>query len=241
MDGRESREAAGEDLAQRSLRDRIVAAAAGLLVSQGRDALTTRAVAAAAGVQAPAIYRLFGDKRGLVDAVAEHGYAAYLSKKQIRPDISDPIKALRSGWDLHVDFGLSNPALYTLMYGEPDAGARSAAAERSEQLLRERVKQLAVAGRLRTTEDRAMNLIRAAARGTVLTLLAMPEVERDDGLPAQAREAIIDAIVADSPVISRPGPEAAAVSLRALLPDVASLTPRERDLLSEWLERIATR
>ncbi|WP_338419811.1 TetR family transcriptional regulator [Streptomyces klenkii] len=33
--------------------------------------MTTRAVAAAAGVQAPAIYRLFGDKDGLLEAVAE--------------------------------------------------------------------------------------------------------------------------------------------------------------------------
>ena len=52
-------------------RNRVVAAAVALLARGGREALTTRAVAAAAGVQAPTIYRLFGDKQGLVDAVAE--------------------------------------------------------------------------------------------------------------------------------------------------------------------------
>ncbi|MBC8122483.1 MAG: TetR family transcriptional regulator, partial [Gemmatimonadaceae bacterium] len=50
------------------VRARIVVAAAGLIDSGGRDAATTRAVAAAAAVQAPTIYRLFGDKRGLLDA-----------------------------------------------------------------------------------------------------------------------------------------------------------------------------
>jgi AcrR family transcriptional regulator len=60
------------------VRARILAAAAALIADGGRDALTTRAVSAAAGVQAPTIYRLFGDKSGLLDAVAELGFAAYL-------------------------------------------------------------------------------------------------------------------------------------------------------------------
>ncbi|MGC5311828.1 helix-turn-helix domain-containing protein [Micromonospora zamorensis] len=41
-------------------RDRIVEAAGRLLAESGRDAVTTRVVSAAAGVQPPAIYRLFG-------------------------------------------------------------------------------------------------------------------------------------------------------------------------------------
>ena len=59
-------------------RQRIVEAAARLLEEGGREAVSTRAVSAAAGVQAPTIYRIFGDKRGLLDAVASHGLAAYL-------------------------------------------------------------------------------------------------------------------------------------------------------------------
>ena len=67
------------------VRERIIAAAAKLIAAGGRDAATTRAVAAAAAVQAPTIYRLFGDKRGLLDAVAGHGMAAYLAEKAARP------------------------------------------------------------------------------------------------------------------------------------------------------------
>ncbi|MGC4948582.1 TetR family transcriptional regulator, partial [Streptomyces sp. DT224] len=42
-----------------SNRRRIIAAATRLLAEKGREAVSTRAVGAAAGVQAPTIYRLF--------------------------------------------------------------------------------------------------------------------------------------------------------------------------------------
>src|SRR3954471_24703819 len=98
-----------------SPKERILDAAARLLAEGGQTAVSTRAVAAAAEVQAPTIYRLFGDKSGLLDAVAERGYQTYLeSKVQPRADV-DPVEQLRQGWDLHLEFALANPALYVLM------------------------------------------------------------------------------------------------------------------------------
>src|SRR5918997_5195209 len=97
-------------------RDRIVRAAAELLDEAGREAVSTRAVANAAGVQAPTIYRQFGDMRGLLDAVAAHGFSEYLRGKRSREQAEDPVEDLRRGWDLPVEFGLANPALYKLMY-----------------------------------------------------------------------------------------------------------------------------
>ena len=52
----------------------MLEAAAELLRTGGVDAVSTRAVAAAAGVQPPTIYRQFGDKEGLLDArIADYG------------------------------------------------------------------------------------------------------------------------------------------------------------------------
>ena len=76
-------------------------------------------------MQAPAIYRLFVDKDGLLDAVAEHGYAAFLAAEHADTRPRDPVEDLRAGWDLAVEFGLANPALYVLMYGEPRRGTSS--------------------------------------------------------------------------------------------------------------------
>ncbi|WP_425147783.1 TetR/AcrR family transcriptional regulator [Deinococcus sp.] len=230
----------GEALsAQGGQRTRILVAATRLLASQGQDALTTRAVAAAAGVQAPALYRLFGDKRSLLDAVAEYGFLSYLNEKQLRVPGPDPLENLRAGWDLHVDFGLSNPALFAVMSGNRRSGVQSPAAAAGLEHLGRRIRDLAVAGRLRVSEQRAADLMRAAGLGTVLTLLEMPADRRDLGLSALAREAVIAAIVTDPLPVQASGMAGAAVALRATLPDDGVLTPGERSLLNEWLERLA--
>jgi AcrR family transcriptional regulator len=222
-----------------STRERIVAAAAALLTEGGREAVSTRAVSAAAGVQAPTIYRLFGDKQGLLDAVATHGFSAYLDSKAELKYGDDPVEDLRSGWDLHVGFGLANPALYTLMYGESHPGASPPAAVAAAEILAEHIRRIAEVGRLRVSEDRAAFLVHATGSGTALTLIALPEDRRDPALSDMAREAVIAAITTDAPVPAAPGAVGAAVALRAVLPQTSALTAHEQALLREWLDRIA--
>ena len=219
-------------------RDRVVAAAVALLARGGREALTTRAVASAAGVQAPTIYRLFGDKQGLVDAVAEHGFTAYLQRKRTDGPSADPIENLRLGWDLHVGFGLANPAIFAAMYGDPRPDGASPAASRALAMLRERMRSLALAGRLRVDERRAADMVRAAACGVVFILLETPEGERDPSLSKATREAVIGAITTDAPEPERLDLKPVATTLRALLPGADGLTNGERHLLAEWLDRI---
>jgi AcrR family transcriptional regulator len=81
----------GETAGASTTRERVLRAAADLLAEGGRDAVSTRAVSAAAGVQAPTLYRLFGDKEGLLQAVAAHGFAEYLSDKHALAETDDPI------------------------------------------------------------------------------------------------------------------------------------------------------
>lgn len=227
------------DAARDRLRSCIVQTAADLLTDGGRDAVTTRAVAAGAGVQAPTIYRLLGDKHGLLDAVAEHGFQAYLREKAVRRPGADPVDDLRAGWDLHVGFGLANPALYALMYGDPRPGTASPAAVRAIGMLRGHVRRVAEAGRLRVGEEYAVALFHAAGCGTVLTLLALTAQQRDPAVSDLACDAAIAAITTDGPAVEAPGPVGAAVALRAVLDDAAALSAGERALLGEWLDRIA--
>lgn len=227
------------DRARDDVRARIIARAVDLLTRKGRDALTTRAVAEAAGVQAPTLYRLVGDKDRLLDAVAEHGFAAYLEEKKFRPPGKDPVADLRAGWDLHVGFGLANPAIYLLMYADPQPGARRPAAEAAHRLLCEHMRRVAAAGRLRVSEARAVHLFHASACGIVLTLLAMDEAQRDLRLSELARETALAAITTASPVLESPGPAAAAIALRATLSEATPFSEGERRLLAEWLDRLA--
>jgi AcrR family transcriptional regulator len=113
------------------VRRRIIDAAAELLRTEGREAVTTRAVSAAAGVQSPVLYRLFTDMNGLLDAVASDGFARYLAGKRAQALSGDPVDDLRRGWDLHVEFGLQNPAHYLLMYGRPSRGCGGCACSSS--------------------------------------------------------------------------------------------------------------
>jgi AcrR family transcriptional regulator len=75
-------------------------------------------------VQAPTIYRLFGDKHGRLDAVAEHVLAVYVAEKAVAADSGDPIADLRAAWHTHVGFGLANAALFSLIADPEGAAAR---------------------------------------------------------------------------------------------------------------------
>src|SRR4029453_18252619 len=108
------------------VRGAIVEAAARLLREGGVRAVTTRGVGEAAGVQPPTIYRFFGDKDGLVDAVAEHVMATYVAAKSPSASL-DPVADLRSGWRTHVEFGLANPGLFGLLHN-PDRHSPATAA-----------------------------------------------------------------------------------------------------------------
>jgi AcrR family transcriptional regulator len=221
------------------VRLRIVEAATELLARGGQDAVTTRAVAGMAGVQPPAIYRLFGDKEGLLDAVAEHGYARFLASKSGDKVPRDPVEDLRFGWDLAVEFALANPELYALMYGELRRASVSAAYETGMDMLRRRIRGLAAAGRLRVDERLAFGIIHATARGAVLTWLSLPDDQRHPGLLSALREAMVTAVTTDKPAVEETGPAAAALALRAALPEQNTLSGAERHLLDEWLQRLA--
>ncbi|MFB0489959.1 AcrR family transcriptional regulator [Methylobacterium sp. OAE515] len=221
------------------VRARILEAASRLIATGGVAALTTRAVAAAASVQAPTLYRLFGDKRGLLNALAEHGLAAFMARKTALPPHPDPVQDLRDAWDTYVAFGLSHPAVFAITneVGAPASGSPAMLAGLA--ILRERVQRIARAGRLRIPVGSAVALIHAAGVGTVATLLAVPSEERDPRLSPLARDAVLDAVTTDMSVREEASLASLAIGLGARLDDAEALTPGERLLMRELLNRLS--
>ncbi|RYB95762.1 TetR/AcrR family transcriptional regulator [Nocardioides oleivorans] len=223
-------------------RDAIVEAASRLLHEGGPAAMTTRGVAELAHVQAPTIYRLFGDKDGLLEAVAEHVMAGFVADKSAvmaaaaEADV-DPVDDLRESWRRQIEFGLANPAVFRLL-SDPDRVAGSPAARVGREVLVSRVRRVAVAGRLLVPEARAVALIQAAGVGAIHSLLATPAEERDPALGEDMMEAVLASILTDAPIDPSGGPVAAAIALRAAAPDLEALSPPERVLLGEWLDRV---
>ncbi|PPG85560.1 TetR family transcriptional regulator [Rathayibacter rathayi] len=220
-------------------RERILRATGELLAEGGRDAVSTRAISAAAGVQAPTIYRTFGDLRGLLDSAAAAGFASALADFERSEVPTDPVDALRAAWDHHVAFGLAEPHLYALMF-TARPGEESEAARLSRGVLLDAVRAVAEAGRLTVDVERASRLLHSAALGCTLILTAL--ADPDDELSSRSRESVLAAITTAEAGPTDPAARAVvahAVALRTALPSIERLSPGERLLLDEWLGRIA--
>jgi AcrR family transcriptional regulator len=221
----------------RDTRERIIRTAARLLSEAGGEPVSTRAVCAAAGIGAPTLYHHFGDKKGLFDAVAAYGFERYVATKRAQVGTGDPVEDLRRGWDVHVEYGRTNPEFYSLMYGQP--GTTSPAAEEAHAILIELVDAIARAGRLRVPVDLAVQMVGAAGVGVTLALIS----GKDPELSARTREAVITAITVprEETPDEAPSPAARAMALRAALRTTPppGLTPPEAALLNEWLDRVA--
>lgn len=222
--------------------ERILAAAADLLRAGGIDAVSTRAVATEAGVQPPTIYRQFGDKDGLLDAVTRHVLESYIDRKRLLTDPdADPALILRELWDLHVEFGMQQPHCYLLTYGQ---GRRTSAADETVSILGEVIGRLGAAGRLTMSVRRATDYFRASGTGFVMSQLSLASEERDAELSGIIFENTLAAVSTDG----RRGRgrkandvRARAVALREALPEsrTPALSAAEQGLLAEWLDRLA--
>ncbi|MCW7492648.1 TetR/AcrR family transcriptional regulator [Leptospira sp. 2 VSF19] len=171
--------------------------------------------------------------RGLLDAVAEYGFIAAFNKKKEQKPSPDPVEDLRKAWDSHITFGLENPVLYILMFGEPRPELSLPIIENSKLLLKELIHRIAVAGQLKVTETRAAELIYSFSSGIVLSLLAMPEEIRDITLSFDAREVLVAAITNHTPPQKGADIGSVAITMQALLPSFPSLSEGERHLLKE--------
>ncbi|MFD4637497.1 TetR/AcrR family transcriptional regulator [Lentzea sp. NPDC058436] len=213
-------------------RDRLLLAAAELL--EGGGTVSTRAVCDRAGVQAPTLYHHFGSKQGLIDAVVNHGFTQYTAVESS----GDPLGDLREGWDKHVRFGLEHPSFYALLYGRAEPGKPCAVTAPAHAALRERFTEAAAQGLLKVPADDAAEQVLAANVGITLTLITQPEP--DFGLSERVREAALAGVL-HAPSAGAPATRAStALTLRAqVADDPGDLTPGERALLGELLDRLA--
>lgn len=222
------------------VRDRIISAAVDLLATGGREAMSTRAICEAAAIKPPTIYRLFGDKQGLLYAVMIRSFDAHQDSHRVLESTGDPVQDLRRGWDLHIEFGLANPHLYSLMFGQPRPGAPFMSVIHANNVLKEHIRRIAEAGRLRVSEAHATLVMLAAGCGATLTLISMPEDAIDRTLSSSMREAAIATITTDAAAEPVSGLISSAIALRAVSAQATVLRATELALLQDWLDEIAT-
>lgn len=220
------------------LRTRILDAAADLLSASAEADFSTRAVCEAAGVGAPALYRQFGDKDGLLAAVVDRGFEKYLAGKRAAKPSDDPVRDLRAGWDNHVAFAVDNPNYYRLMYS--GLSTPPGAAAEAHSLLLAVLERCAAAGRLKLPPSLAAQMVMAANAGVALSMITRPELYPDREFSVRVRESVLAGVLVEG----NPEPEglsATATTLAALLRETApaDLSAGESTLLQEWLARLS--
>jgi AcrR family transcriptional regulator len=223
------------------MRSSILEATAALLAQSSNADVSTRAVCEASGVQQPVLYRLFGDKDGLLAAAVDYGFEQYLASKRATVASDDPVADLRSGWDAHTAFALSHPNLYRLMY-TPGLKAVPDAVGEAHGLLRTALDRCAAVGRLAISSDIAAQLVMSANSGIALALITRPEIYHDPRISERVRDAVFATILtADGDAQSTAGLASAAATIASALRNdpPAALSPGERELLAEWMTRLA--
>jgi AcrR family transcriptional regulator len=97
------------------LADRIVRATADLLEEHGIEAVTMRAVASAVGCSATTIYQRFENKDGLLDHAVARGLEWFVAVQE-QANTGTPTERLTNTSRAYVEWGITNPALYRLMF-----------------------------------------------------------------------------------------------------------------------------
>lgn len=97
------------------VREALLAAARAELLEHGRAAISLRAVARRAGLSHASPKYHFGDRSGLLTAIATEGFQA-LARDLSQVHESDAAQQLAALGRTYIDFGLSHRALFELMF-----------------------------------------------------------------------------------------------------------------------------
>lgn len=146
----------------------LLAAALKLIESEGEERFSTRSVCALANVRAPTLYHHFGSADGLMSAAMAEAFDQFLASKKAAVLSSDPIEALREGWDNYVAFAAARPRLYAAMLARVMLGADIPAAREGQAILLARITKIEAIGRLAIAPEAAAQVAWATANAAAM-------------------------------------------------------------------------
>ncbi|CCK31231.1 TetR family transcriptional regulator [Streptomyces davaonensis JCM 4913] len=170
---------------------RILDACADLLDEVGYDALSTRAVAQRAGVPIGSVYRFFGNKRQMADALAQRNlerYAERVTERLAADDVRDWRTAMDAVLDEYLLMKRTAPGFSLVDFGNQiPVGARRAepnhrVADRLTELLSTYV------GRTPDEDLRRVFLVAVETADTLVHLAFRVSPEGDERIIEEARE-----------------------------------------------------
>ncbi|MDF2772079.1 MAG: transcriptional regulator, TetR family [Geminicoccaceae bacterium] len=107
------------DRERQETRTKILDAAREMFVAEGLEAATMREIAKRIEYTPTAIYHHFRDKRALITELVEQDFLAFANALQKTARIEDPVERLRASGLAYVDFGLTHPNHYRVLFMTP--------------------------------------------------------------------------------------------------------------------------
>lgn len=115
-------------------RERILAQACDLYLSDGLDGFSMRKLARAVGVTAPALYRHFESKERLLHDVMVQAYEQFAQFLYRALAGTTPSERMWMAGQAYLDFALMHPKLYDILFATPATSGLVAASDELEAL-----------------------------------------------------------------------------------------------------------
>jgi AcrR family transcriptional regulator len=143
------------------LRAKILDAATSLFVEEGYENVSIRRIAEKIEYSPATIYIYFKDKAELIQAICEEAFGEMLETiGEAGRSAKDPIEGLRAGLRAYIDFGVTHPSHYLIVFGSSGSVPADAAtceqpsdlAMQTFDLLRNAIRSCVDAGAIPTSD-----------------------------------------------------------------------------------------
>ncbi|WP_232668725.1 TetR/AcrR family transcriptional regulator [Pseudonocardia sp. TRM90224] len=147
----------------------LIDAAIVLIEEHGVDGFSLAATSRRAGVSVAAPYRHFANRRELLNAVAQRGFAELGERLRAAPaDDGDDVALLLEQGLAYVRFAVEKPALFRIAFDSRGRDPQSTVGPAALAAFGETLDRLERAGRLRIPLDTAMRLCWATVHGVAM-------------------------------------------------------------------------
>ena len=185
-------ESSAGDPSARDPRREILDAASALLYEGGAEGLTIRRLALRCGYTAPAIYQIFGDKAGLLDAILRETIDELFERIKQVPEHPEPRERLRMQFREIVRFGRKHPTNYRLVEAlRPDQVPAIHDVEGTTRRLQEPLERMMRDGAVVHDPEVLNQALWALLHGVISLPASRPDVEWREGFEEIAFEAML--------------------------------------------------
>ena len=184
------------DTPARDPRREILDAASSLLYEGGSEGLTIRRLALRCGYTAPAIYHIFGDKAGLLDALLREAIDELIGRIDKLPDHPEPKERVRAQFREIVRFGREHPTNYRLIEAlRPEQLPPVFDVAETQARFDEPLTHMVNAGGVPIDPELLRQSLWALLHGVISLPASRPDVEWRDGFEEIAFDALLSGLL----------------------------------------------